>query len=75
MQLKTFFLNKEDKIFIQNNVSSKKEEKKKKILIQISGDYFFLLLLKILKLSKYKNYEIHGIWTAAILTCKKKNFF
>ena len=28
MQLKTFFLNREDKIFIQNNISSKKKEKK-----------------------------------------------
>ena len=50
MQLKTFFLNREDKIFIQNNKSSRKEEKKNKILIQVSVDYFFLLLLKILKL-------------------------
>ena len=75
MQLKTFFLNKEDKIFIQNNKSYKIEEKKNKILIQISVDYFFLLLLKTLKLSKYKNYEIHGIWTTAILTCKKKIIF
>ena len=74
MQLKTFFLNKEDKIFIQNNIFSKKK-KKNKILIQISVDYFFLLILKILKLSKYKNYEIHGIWTATIFTCKKKLFF
>ena len=72
MQLKTFFLNREDKIFIQNNISSKKKEKKNKILIQISVDYFFLLLLKLLKLTKYKNYEIHGIWTTVILTCKKK---
>ena len=75
MQLKTFFLNREDKIFIQNNISSGKEEKKNKILIQVSIDYFFLLLLKILKLSKYKNYEIHGIWTTTILTCRKKLIF
>lgn len=75
MQLKTFFLNREDKIFIQNNISSKKKEKKNKILIQISVDYFFLLLLKLLKLTKYKNYEIHGIWTTVILTCKKKFIF
>ena len=33
------------------------------------------MLLKTLKLSKYKNYEIHGIWTTAILTCKKKIIF
>ncbi len=34
MQLKTFFLNREDKIFIQNNKSSRKEEKKIKYLFK-----------------------------------------
>ena len=34
MQLKTFFLNREDKIFIQNKINSKKKERKNKILIR-----------------------------------------
>ena len=61
-----YFLDKNEKIFINRfeKELSEHNKAKKKILISLHSEYFFLIyFLLLVKEKKFKNYELIGVWT------------